>query len=472
MTTEIDLLAISRGAVTAPAGCGKTHLIADALKGHTEETPVLVLTHTNAGVAALRGRLDKAAVQGHAYRLSTIDGWAMRLVGLFPQRSRVSSETLDLINPKRDYPAIRDGAWRLLKSGHIKDILAASYSRLIVDEYQDCSFSQHAIVCHSAVTLPTVVLGDPMQAIFGFPGNELAHWGNEVCAYFPVVAELSVPWRWKNAGSENLGLWLLNARRRLAQGQSVDLRSAPPEVKWIPLNGREDRSRQLSAGSTRAPDRDGTVLIIADSTRPALQRAFASQIPGAVTVENVDLRDLVDFAHTMDFADPSALDKVVDFAASVMTNVGPSDLIRRVDSLSRGTARREATETETAALAFQANPTPKLAVDLLVAIGRDTGVRQHRPAVLRACIRALNACDGTEENSFYETAIRAREHSRLMGRPLDRRVVGSTLLLKGLEADVAVILNAADLDAKHLYVAMTRGSKRLVVCSQSPVLNG
>src|SRR4051812_38830759 len=28
---EIDLLAINRGSVTAPAGCGKTHLIAEAL---------------------------------------------------------------------------------------------------------------------------------------------------------------------------------------------------------------------------------------------------------------------------------------------------------------------------------------------------------------------------------------------------------------------------------------------------------
>ena len=66
--------------------------------------------------------------------------------------------------------------------------------------------------------------------------------------------------------------------------------------------------------------------------------------------------------------------------------------------------------------------------------------------------------------------IAMREEYRLVGRSLPRRAVGSTLLLKGLEADVAVILGADELDARHLYVAMTRGSRQLVICSQSPIL--
>jgi DNA helicase-2/ATP-dependent DNA helicase PcrA len=45
---EIDLRAIERGTVTAPAGCGKTQLIAHALAGHRGNKPILVLTHTNA----------------------------------------------------------------------------------------------------------------------------------------------------------------------------------------------------------------------------------------------------------------------------------------------------------------------------------------------------------------------------------------------------------------------------------------
>jgi DNA helicase IV len=44
-------------------------------------------------------------------------------------------------------------------------------------------------------------------------------------------------------------------------------------------------------------------------------------------------------------------------------------------------------------------------------------------------------------------------------------------LLKGLEADVSIVLNAAEMNARNLYVAMTRGSKALVICSPSPILN-
>ena len=50
---------------------------------------------------------------------------------------------MKLENPQNDYPAIRMAAAKLLKGGHVFDILAASYSRLIVDEYQDCSVHQH-----------------------------------------------------------------------------------------------------------------------------------------------------------------------------------------------------------------------------------------------------------------------------------------------------------------------------------------
>ena len=86
---ELDLLAIERGSVTAPAGCGKTHQIAYTLTRHTAPKPILILTHTNAGVVALRSRLDRAGVPLRAYRLATIDGWAMRLISMFPLRGRM-----------------------------------------------------------------------------------------------------------------------------------------------------------------------------------------------------------------------------------------------------------------------------------------------------------------------------------------------------------------------------------------------
>ena len=467
---DIDLLMIERGTVTAPAGCGKTHLIAEALTRHTNTKPMLVLTHTNAGVVALRKRLDRAGVPSKAYRLSTIDGWAMRLISTFPTRSTHNPEILKLASPATDYPNIRVAAAKLLKAGHMSDILAASYARLIVDEYQDCSIRQHAVVAYIAQTLPTCVLGDPMQAIFDFGSDNLAKWDEQVCAYFPLAGELTAPWRWINADAGPLGQWLLEVRQKLLRGEPIDLRAGPAAVSWVELDGTQDHQRRLVAARMRPPNGDGCVLIIGDSMSPDSQRQFASQTPGAVTVEAVDLKDLVLFARNLNLAATDALERLAQFAQSVMTNVGAADLVRRVQSLAHNSARNPATDVETLALGFLRSPSHRAAVDLLVEIGKEGGVRTHRPAVLRACIKALQLCDGSDELSFHEAAIRMREENRLIGRPLPKRAVGSTLLLKGLEAEVAVVLNAGVLDARNLYVAMTRGSKALIVCSPTPIL--
>jgi AAA domain len=376
---DFDLLAVRRGTITAPAGCGKTHLIAEVLSRHRNGKPVLVLTHTNAGVAALRGRLQKAGVPAERYRLSTIDGWAMRLIGTFPTRSGTDPEVTGFNRPRPQYLLIRSAAARLLKEGHISDVLRATYARLIVDEYQDCSLVQHELVDAAAHALPTCVLGDPMQAIFDFGGNELVNWSHHVCACFPPLGELGIPWRWINAKEKGFGYWLLEIQQHLQAGTPIYVNQAPRNVTWVPLDGTDDHVRRLQACRTQAPCLNGTVLIIGDATKPESQHQFASQTPGAVAVENVDLRDLVTFAQGFDLEAPNLLAHVVNFAQSVMTNVGANDLLQRVRSLQRGTARRVPSEVERAALDFATEPSNAGALKLLSEIGKQSGVRPHRP---------------------------------------------------------------------------------------------
>ena len=469
MTAEIDLLSIERGLIVAPAGCGKTELIVSALRYHKFVKPILVLTHTNSGVAALRGRLERAGVKPGAYRLSTIDGWAIRIISTFPLRAGYDPKVIE--GQRANYPAIRDAAWRLLEAGHINDIIAASYSKLLVDEYQDCSVRQHAIIYSAAKILPTCVVGDPVQAIFGFGDDALADWEKQVCAHFALAGELKHPWRWTNAGAEELGKWLLEVRRKLLAKEPVDLRTAPAAVTWIQLDGtKNDYPKLLEAGKVKPPEKDGSVLIVGESTNPGSQQKFASETPGAVTVEAVDLRDLVNFARSLDMAAPDALQTIAQFANNVMTNVGPDDLIRRVDSIMRGTARKEPSDVERAAVAFQGDRSHEKVLELLVEFNKDFGVRVYRPPVFRACLRALELCCGPGRPSFVDAAVRMREQNRVLGRTLPRRAVGSTLLLKGLEAEVVVILSADTMNARNLYVAMTRGSKRVVICGRNPIL--
>ena len=467
---ELDLFSVPRGAVTAPAGCGKTQLIADTLKLHISDKQTLVLTHTNAGKGALEARLAKAAVPRNSYRVATIDSWAIRLISKFPARSGHNPNVLRLEDTSNDYAAIRAAAWRLLSQEDITDALRATYSRLIVDEYQDCTLPQHNIIGWVANAIPTYVLGDPLQAIFGFR-EPTVNWQEDVHQLFPAIGELKTPWRWTNAGSEALGQWLLEARQSLLIGQPLDLSRAPPEVTWVPVaaDARLAHTQRMAAARTKAPTTNGSVLIIGDSTSPDGQRQIASQTPGATTVEAVDLRDLTAFGRTFDPEAKGSLNVLLSFASEMMNNLSLPELYRRLEVFSKGSARKEASAVEIVALGFLAEPSLHSALEMMKALQDAPDVRTYRPEALHVCLSAMQVA-ASGECTLYEAIVQARERNRHLGRPTTRRAVGSTLLLKGLEADVVVILNPAAMNAKHLYVALTRGAKRVIVCSPSQIL--
>ena len=420
-----------------------------------------------------RARLNRASVPPAAYRLSTIDGWAIRLVATFPRRSEIDPEVLNLANPGAQYPVIREAAARLLRVGHINDLLAATYAGLLVDEYQDCSRRQHAMVYYAAHVLPTCALGDPMQAIFGFSAADpLAEWDKDVCSFFPKAGELDRPWRWINVGSHALGEWLLEVRRTLVTANPIELRTAPDGVRWIELDGSTgDEAKLANAARWTGRAMGEDVLVIGDSRNKVSRHQLASVVPGAVVVEPVDLGDMVSFLRDFDPTAADALDRLLTFAEDLMTGVGRSDVVRRVGSLMAGRGRKAPTDVERAALDFLSQRTPTAVAVLLSAISSEKDVRIFRPAILRGCIRALELSADGEGLSPYDAAVRIREQSRWFGRAIPNRAVGSTLLLKGLEAKHVVILRADALDAANLYVAITRGSKSVTVCSRSPILN-
>lgn len=468
MSIEEDLLAVHRGSVTAPAGCGKTHLIATALHQHHGRLPVLVLTHTNAGVSALRLRLNNMGVPASAYRVATIDGFAKRLAATFPHRSAINLQVLELVNPRVDYPAIRAAAITALEGRHLDGVLSATYSRLLVDEYQDCSLTQHRIVSNLAWALPVCVLGDPMQAIFGF-AERLVDWHADVLPNYPSIGELNTTWRWINAGAADLGGWLLEVRRVLEGGQKIDLRSLPQRVEYVHVPPGQDDIRRQVALRARAETNRGSVLVIADSRNVTGRHQLASRIPGATVVETVDLRDLTSFGRLFDPVAADATSRLLAFAGSLMTNLAPAQTLQRFNSLRLGRARNPPTQAEAALLAFEGERTLHSAREAMVCLREQANVRVYRHEVLERCLRALSrAADG--RCSFHEATVLERERFRQRGRPLASRNIGSTLLLKGLEAEVAAILHPEQMDARHLYVALSRASHHIIVCSTTPIL--
>ncbi len=462
---HIDPLLIDRGCIQAPAGCGKTYLIADSLKRNTAAKPILVLTHTNAAVAALRKNLDREKVPRANYRLVTIDGWAMRMIGMFPLRSGGTPEALS----KPDYPAIKDAAIRLLSGRHIDDVLAANYSRVLVDEYQDCQQKQHALICEIARVLPTCVFGDVLQGIFDF--DSPIDWNSVVLRDFPLQATLNTPWRWNKVGCGDLGQWLLAIRPVLEAGGKIDLSQTPPELEWIQISGPND-FKSIGSATNHLPLHCNNSIIVCDGKGPkgkARQQDIARKTIGASTVENADLSDLTTFAKSFDFGSDAATELLLVEATKLLRKLGSAnDLLERFRILKASKNRIPPTEAEQAVLAFDTERTPRSAARMLSSLGNQSGVSPFRREVFSNLLKALNSTQ--DPNEFFDMAVRAREDRRFHSRSLGRISVGSTLLVKGLEADQTVVVDAECLNAKNLYVALTRGAKRIVVCSQSQFL--
>lgn len=464
---KLDLFSHVRGSINAPAGCGKTQLIASALVKRNHERPVLVLTHTNAGRAALEQRLRKLGVERGTARVATLDSWAIRLVQSFPTRSGLSAGVLRVQGNSADYQAIRHAALRILDAGDADKVLHATYSRVVVDEYQDCGAAQHRMVKHLAKLLPTIVLGDHLQVIFDFAGP-VVDWRNEVLPAFPSIPWKRVPWRWKNSGSPELGDWLLNTvRPALSQaGGCVDLSTAPKEVVWVRLEGTEAQKSQARLAAAKAKFL-GTALIIADSRNKEGQWDIARRTRSTM-VEANEMVDFIKFASVFDPDTSDSLDIAVGFFGTLLAGLGPVQLVARVKSLHAGRAKIKATELEDICLTYLRSPSFRSAADMLDSFGRVHGVFAFRPDVVGLCSKALRAT--TAETKLREAALRERERFRHIPRTIRFRSVGSTLLLKGLEADVAVVLEPEKMNARNLYVAMTRASKTLIICSSSPRL--
>lgn len=470
MADVATLLSATRGSITAPAGCGKTHLLVQAVAAHVDRLPVLILTHTNAGVAALRSRFGKLGVHPSKFRLSTLDGWALRMLHAFPARSETDPEHLLLNSPRDDYPAIRNGVLNLLRGRHLDDLLRANYSRLIVDEYQDCSPAQHEMITFLAEQLDTVVLGDPLQAIFDFTPEGVVDWERDVTDAFPEIGTLDRPWRWILAGKEELGAWLLEIRQELLNGNQIDLRNSPDCVEWVQLQGdAEDRERRLRAANTRPPTAGGGSLIMAKW--PKDQSRFAREIPGATKVENTDLSDLAKFAESFDPNAEGAAVALVDLAASMMTGVDRSTLADRIKSIIAKTNKNPPSDLELAVLDFLTHPTYAGGSRILSECSRQGGTRVFRQEMLRAAIEVLNRAQVSGGQALGNLFVDLREKARTRGRAIPIKAVGSTLLFKGLEAEVSIILEPEAMDhERDLYVALTRGSKLIVVCSTTPLL--
>lgn len=459
----------AKGYVIAPAGFGKTYLIAEAVKLSTDRQ--LILTHTFAGVNSIKTKLNSLGVPSKKYQVDTIASWILRLCLAYP---KTAGWTVEQPTGKQWGKLYSAGAGLLTKT-FIKNILRCTYAGVYVDEYQDCNEQQHVLICTLAELLPCRILGDPLQAIFDFKIEQPpVDWDKHIYPHFTNLGELETPWRWKNAGAEALGLWLKEVRASLIAKTKINVK-APVPSGVIRVYSSVDylRSNQISS-LYKFLDNDDSVIAIhgGDAKSKNKTHNLACSLAGKFSsIEEVEGKTLTSFLKKFEAAKTvqAAFLLAIKFAKDCCTSVDKT----LPAATKRGEVAKLTNATKYPGLLhisndFLANPTSRNLRELFTLLKDNPDTSVYRRDLLYRFLHVLKIhIDGgasTLKDAFdvYQTDFR---HS---GRPIrHNKLIATTLLVKGLEYDHAVILDGDSLSTKDLYVALTRGSKSITIICNS-----
>ena len=367
----------------------------------------------------------------------------------------------------------------LFTKGFVKRIIRATYSGVYVDEYQDCSTAQHKLVTELAKIMPCRILGDPMQAIFDF-NDEPVNWEESVYPNFTCLCELKTPWRWRNAGADAIGNWLIDVRKSLKESGNINLSGNLPKnvvVKSVDLDDFTDNNRLKPFYDLANKNKNESIVVIYPgspkfkSKTHILARNLAGQYSSIEEVEGVAL---FSFVKKILKAKTSSvrLKNVIDFAKDCMTcvnNILPAGTKRfEITKISKSTKYPELAEAANNYYNDSSSVNLKKFLELL---RNNSETRLFRRDLFNLVLQVLAIHSQSPDLSLEDAAKIFQREFRYKGRPIKHnKIIGTTLLIKGLEYDHAIIVDATSLSIKQLYVALTRGSKSITIISNKYVL--
>lgn len=193
------------------------------------------------------------------------------------------------------------------------------------------------------------------------------------------------------------------------------------------------------------------------------------------SIEEIEGKELFAFVGKVEDAatDHIRLERLVDFAAKCMTAVRQS----LPATCCRGEYTKIRTNTRNRAIAEVANsylaePSSPRMRDFLDAVRALPAVQVARVDLFNRMMGVLNTHVAHPDLTLGAAAERYQSQFRYRGRPVGRRrLIGTTLLVKGLEFDHAIVLDATSLSRRELYVALTRGARSLTIIATAATLH-
>jgi DNA helicase-2/ATP-dependent DNA helicase PcrA len=455
MTEASDLIALGNAAIVAPAGHGKTEIIANvAALGRR----ALILTHTHAGVHAIRSRMKRLGVHHSAVAVDTIAGWCMRYTHAFPGVAKPPPDT-----PKTgaEWEQLYQGAALAMQVSAVREVVVASYDRILIDEYQDCGGSQHSLAIALSGIVPTLIFGDPMQGIFEFAGATLI-WDSEIHPSFPLAGTLNTPHRW-NGKNPALGEWIAETRIKLMKGEAIDL--ADPRITYRESNDAFDMATLFEG----IDGKEGSFAAIHCNKRICYGLAKAAS-GGYQAIEEVAAVRLNEFANAWDRS--TTADERLQAIIGLL-----SDCFQQKDLAEGETVDPDEAEMNSALSEIEVGlgvgNGAEAAAQFLRLFRKRPRWKLYRSELWRDAERTVSELAAGRAKTMSDAVGSIRQRVSNSGRKLPKRTVSTPLLLKGLEFDHVVVPDAAHFakeskaQAKLFYVAISRATRSLTISSSS-----
>lgn len=492
-----EFLSKNKSLLISPAGYGKTYTIVECVKKVQGKS--LILTHTHAGISAIKKKLLSANVSKDKYQVETITSYAQKYVKSFYVGEIPS------IDAENYWQFILEKAEIIFKISHIKDVIKASYEHLFVDEYQDCTISQHKMILALAEILPTHILGDPLQGIMEFDKKEkLVDFTNDL-KEFEIVPELGTPHRWYQEGNnKQLGDFLKDVRAKLINDtpQSIDLNDISKDIVTVVetteeiydtefLSNSENRYKKclwkLINNPNSNPLFDSLLILIPEYRTKTRQRGtindratfknridFNHQLELLEAIDNKDFYNLAREIDDLILNISQARKPIKKLKENILEKLfNKTDINKWINDNTvinkRNPKEKQQSETlENLISNFIEVPSAEALYLLLKFLKDSLKLKNQRYSLLKSVLDCLCA-ENTE--SVYKAMINQRNKIRRVGRKVEGKCLGTTALTKGLEFDTVAILDAHNFTCpKNLYVALTRASKKLIIFSKNSTL--
>lgn len=348
--------------------------------------------------------------------------------------------------------------------------------------------------------LPLHLLGDPLQGIFSFESKRLVDFDKDFF-FFQRFYLLNYPWRW-DKNNIALGKLILQLRKSIEAKLPVILKTnnatnfiieqydpncnqyGPEYLRWLRNIFRKYDSESL--------------LVIYPSYRE--RNTHGQSLLRGDLSDRIKLKSLIDYTNTFNIVDAIDSSEYYSCAKQIdkyLLNCREGKKIKRIarlydilenlhtniSSLNKWICKNEnrfiprTKENAQASIQiialydeFEHSMNINSLIRLIDYIFNLKDMKCHYKGLYYELRHAANIA-ATESISLFEAMRMIKNRTRHIGRKIEGRCIGTTLLTKGLEFDTVIIYNAHKFeDSKNFYVAISRACRRLVIITCSSKL--